>query len=360
MTAPEAPREWVIKRYEDGDEAAILALFNREFGLERSLEHWRWQFKRNPYGGPFASQARRKSDGALLGTHVVMPFQLNVKGRPVLAAQTLDLVVHPEYRRQGIFESTARDCFESFKPADVRAVVAFPNTSSYPGFVRTLGWMRLLTPTHFALRLDLTDALGGKLPLRWVAKMLNAGFRFYLGLRLGTQDGTNRRSRNGGIRHDVSTKVPEGYDRLWEKQRSQEVLSIWKDSRYFAWRYDENPDHDFTYHSLMREGEMIALAVAVERDRTITLCELIVADRDVATGRRLIQEIGRFYFGRRARAIHFLGHDRGFFAAMLSGFRSRPATENVFVGRALEDPELNELMSHQENWTITFGDADFV
>ena len=358
--ATEPARDWIIKRYEDGDEIAILELFNSVFGLHRSLEHWRWQFKDNPYAGPFASQARLKADGSLVGTHIVMPFQLNVMGRPLLAAQTLDLVVHPDYRMQGIFESAALDCFESFKGAGVRAVVAFPNASSYPGFVRTLGWMRLLFPRTFVLRLDVEDALHGLLRLRVLAKLLNAAFRLYQRVRFRARRRLIVPRVGTGLSYARSESVPEAYERLWQSCRSQEVLSVWKDSRYFRWRYDENPDHEFSYHYLVRGGEIQALVVAVERERAITLCECVVANRDVPMGSLLIAEICLFYQARRVRTVHFMGSDAGFFAEVFAGFRSRSAFENVFVGRALADAPLQEMMARPENWNVTFGDADFV
>ena len=104
-------RTWKTRRYQPGDERDLLALFNRVFGKQRSLEHWRWQFERNPYAPPTLIVARRESDGLLAGSHVVMPIALNTAGTRVLAGHTLDLVVHEDFRRQGLFETTARECF---------------------------------------------------------------------------------------------------------------------------------------------------------------------------------------------------------------------------------------------------------
>ena len=346
-------RDWTIKRYEPGDEVAILGLFNQVFGLHRSLEHWRWQFAQNPYGGPFASQARRTADGALVGTHIVMPFLLNVRGRPVLAAQTLDLVVHPDYRKQGIFESSARDCFESMAPFGVKAVVAFPNASSYPGFVRTLKWMRLVVPARYTLRLDVEQDVRLKLKVVWLAKAINRAFRAFRGMSLPRETTT-------GLHYESSATLPDAYERLWQAHATHEILSVWKDSKYFRWRYDANPDHSFTYHWLARGGDVVAFTVTTEMAGGLTLCEWIVENRSVPLARQLLSEVCRNAFQRRLRSVSFLGHDSGFFASAFAGFRGREASENVFVGRALDDPELNELMAHAEHWTTTFGDADYV
>ena len=52
MTEHPPERSWDIEPYRAGDEVAILDLFRREFGRERSEAHWRWKFLENPYGGP--------------------------------------------------------------------------------------------------------------------------------------------------------------------------------------------------------------------------------------------------------------------------------------------------------------------
>ena len=357
--APATPRDWELERYSQGDERDMLALFKLVFGHERSLEHWTWQFAANPYGGPFATLARRRSDHLLVGQHVVMLYMLNVKGRPVRGCHSLDLAVHPDYRGQRIFDITARDCFEWCLGKDIQYVVAFPNASSYPGFVRTLGWNRILYPNRYTLRVGLS-ALPGKLknvPLLGAAMDLvfRTAIRTGLEMRYVTL-----RSRAEGVSIGASATVPEGHDVLWDACRSQEVLSLWKDSVYFRWRYDANPNHKFTYLYLTRDNTIVALAVVVEVAGVTTICELLVRDRDVTLGRLLVTHACLRALERGQDKVRFLGRDVGFFDEAFEGFTSQVAFENVFVGRAFEDAELNALGSIPENWTVTFGDGDFV
>lgn len=57
MGEPALTDGWHLDRYREGDETAILELFAAVFGQSRSLAHWTWQFKRNPYAGPFVTIA---------------------------------------------------------------------------------------------------------------------------------------------------------------------------------------------------------------------------------------------------------------------------------------------------------------
>jgi|SRR5262245_8668007 len=360
MAEPAAARPWRLERYREGDEHAILELFRTVFGKSRSVEHWHWQFRANPYGGPFVSLARREDDGAVIGSYSVMPLKLNVMGRAVLACQSVDTAVHPDHRGQRVFEQTASDCYAWCEASGLQAVVGFPNANSYPGFMRTLDWRRIVFPVQHTLRLsiarELRELLG--IPgLPALADVFYAGGR-YLGLSL--QGGLSGRLPGGKAAFHVAGSVPDGYEALWNAWRSQEVLSIWKDSEYLRWRYDRNPDQRFTYYYLARGSEILAQAIGTEIDGALMLCELLVAGREVRVARRLVNEIAVLALGRGLRAVGFLGSDAGFFAEALAGFSRRNSYANVFCGRSFDPGVLRELLPLPGNWTVTFGDGDFV
>ncbi len=353
--------EWAVERYRPGDERDMLALFKRVFGHERSVEHWTWQFKNNPYGGPFATLARRKTDHALVGQHVVMLYLLNVKGRAVKGCHSLDLAVHPDYRGQRIFDVTARDCFEWCASNDIQFVIAFPNAQSYPGFVRTLGWNRILFPIRYAMRVgvarQLRKALGG---MSFLARAVDLVFRSARRLQLRAGHAALAAQDTRDVSVATSATVPEGHDSLWDACRSQEVLSLWKDARYLRWRYDDNPEHEFSYLYLMRDGAIVALAVVVEIDDVATICELMVREHDVRLGRLLVSHACLRALGRGMDKVRFLGSDAGFLDDVFQGFERHVSFENVLVGRAFQDADLNALASIPSNWTVTLGDGDFV
>ncbi len=355
-----APRDWAIAPYAPGDEAKILEMFNTEFGRSRSIEHWRWKFGTNPYGGPFITLAWRTADQHLVGNHVLMPFPLNVLGRQVLAGHSLDLVVRPSHWGQGIFEVAGKDSIERLHAQGGRAVVAFPNVSSYPGFVRSLGWNRILFPELWTLRLDLGRAIERKLELGPLAALAGLPSRIARGASLAAQLGGLAHGPVGALAFRSDAALPADTDALWNAIRSQEVISLWKDARYLDWRYVRNPDHRFRFESLAGEDGTAALAVTVEKDDAVMICELLVRGRSVPVGRRLVLEIARRALGARARALQFFGHDAGYFAEVFAGFERRTAFENVFVGRSLAADDLDQRLANPHNWTLTYGDADFV
>jgi hypothetical protein len=352
-------RDWVVEPYRPGDETAIIDLFRSEFGRERSLAHWRWKFLENPYGGPFISLAWHREKRFLVGNQVLMPFQLSVDGRPVLGGHSLDLVVHHDFRRQGVFEQTALQAFETLRQAGGAVLVAFPNASSYPGFVRTLHWRRILEPRLWRQRLGVRRKLARVLRVPLAAQAADAAFR------VGTRQALERRVRASreatpGFEVHHLDRLSEATDVLWERERQVVDLSLWKDRAYLAWRYEKNPDHRFVFHSLFKGETLEGLAVSTESDGVALLCELIVPLRSIALGRRLLAEISSYYDRAGADEIHFLGHDAGFYTEAFEGFESRPAPENVFVGRAIENEQLTARMAESGRWTLSYGDGDFV
>lgn len=357
--ASPSARAWQIEPYHPGDEREILELFNREFGAQRSLEHWQWKFARNPYGGPFLALAWTRDSHRLAGNQVLMPFPMNVRGERVLAGHSLDLVVHPDFRRQGVFEHTAKHAIAQLADAGGKAVVAFPNASSYPGFVRTLGWHRILVPTYWTLRLSMERKLRRSFRTGVASSLLDAPFRAWHRSQLNAR---LVRSRNAApdVEAQVQDQVPPGHDTLWNEVRTESPLSLWKDAAYLRWRYELNPDHRFAFHTLRRGADLVALAVTVIRDGTVTVCELLVRGSDPALARRLVGELSAHHAAAGASEIHFLGHDGGMFQSAFEGFDQRQAAENVFVGAAIQDERLHALMADSGNWTVTYGDADFV
>ncbi|MDY7095695.1 MAG: GNAT family N-acetyltransferase, partial [Acidobacteriota bacterium] len=56
------PTPFRIRSYRPGDEERILELFADSFHHRRPEEHWRWEYRENPLGGPFISLAVDEGD----------------------------------------------------------------------------------------------------------------------------------------------------------------------------------------------------------------------------------------------------------------------------------------------------------
>ena len=161
-----------------------------------------------------------------------------------------------------------------------------------------------------------------------------------------------------GLRAHVSTKVPPGYDELWDKVRGLEVLSVWKDAKYFAWRYDSNPSHSFTYHYLERAGKIDALAVVVESNGAWDILELVARDRCIPVCRSLVASIGIAALKAGASRISFTGTSLDFFSEVFKGFSKEISFSHVFCLLNLGEQISPLTAVSPDSWTVTGGDSD--
>lgn len=342
--------------YSRGDEAAILELFKRVFQGERSLEHWEWKFKKNPYGPPVAVLAWDAKTRKLVGQYTVMPVRLNAMGKSVLACQSLDTMVDPHYRMHGIFEKSARQCFEHLKESKFELVYGFPNRNSYPGFVRKLGWMRVSFLNGYSLRLTIDRSLK-RFRLGFTVPVANAVFRLCWRTRLLCNRVITARNLRGA-QVSSSERVPSEYEALWMKEKSYEVLSLWKDVEYFSWRYDQHPEQRFQYLLLREQGKLTGLSVIHESEDSIEILELIVADRRIDRAKLLVNFIARHALDRKVSRVEFNGKSLGFFDDIFSPFRKETLYSHVLCLGKLRETIPSEILFNSENWTVTNGDSD--
>ncbi|HAA56565.1 MAG TPA: hypothetical protein DCE42_17510 [Myxococcales bacterium] len=345
-----------IRPYQEGDECDIVEMFGNVFSRELSLEEWRWKFAENPYAPPLATVAYVEEQ--LVGHYTMMPVRLNVMGRAVDAAQSIDTMVSPLFRGQQIFKKTATDCYQRYKESGGKCVFGFPNEQSYPGFMRRLQWKRISYLTEYSLRLGVSGVVEKWLPRTRLANVADHLYRGKQRASLALQGQFYQRQKSYVNFKNAST-VPEGMDSFWKKIRSYAVFSVWKDSQYFSWRYDQNPKSDMRYAYLVDGEEIVALAVyRMDDTKAMHLMELLVADFDVKLGRLLLSKIAKIAVKEGKDTLVFVGHDAGFYDALFREWTSQPAFGFVLCARAFGLDELQDMFVQPGNWTMTLGDID--
>ncbi len=354
------PTKLTIRSYEGGDENQILDLWQEVFQGKRSLEHWYWKFKNNPYLKVQAALACTTLDKKIVSHYTVIPVKMNFNGASVLAGQVVDLITHPDFWRQGLSLKTAQHCNEELQQNNVSIIFSFFSKTSYPGHVKRLEYKPIKPLRQYWLRLNFSNrVLTGVLNICYCLWLRSKLFIERFLLKHWSNNMTFRLSST--IAFHQSKTVPEGYDQLWDAIRPYDVLSLWKDSEYFQWRYDENPDNDFDYFYLLQGGEIIAISVVTSNtDGDVSICEFLVKDKNVLNGRFLINKILTNYSGRQHQKMRFIGSDVGFFDEVFVKFRSEIWFGIVFCARVFGNTALKEDFDQPSYWTLTYGDIDLV
>lgn len=235
---------WSMRPAEIDDFDDIRALYAAVFDHERPRSHDWWKFQDNPAGPPIAMLA---VDGtSIVGQYALWPTVLDFDGEPIAGAQSLDTMVHPEYRGQGMFVHLANATLELAAERGVQALYGFPNEASYPGFVRRLNWdhtgdvprwVRVVTPSHLAstpgILKGVLDAAAGLLPK-------------------GAKDG-----------YQISDETPtdDEINALLFDTTPPHGCSIRRDASWMRWRYADEAAREYRWLSVRAADRLSGLCI---------------------------------------------------------------------------------------------------
>ena len=221
-----------IGPWRPGDEASIGRLFERVFGRAQTVAHWRWQFLA-PDGVPRVTVARDER-GEVVAHFGCVPRRAVVDGVACMVSNGVDSMVAPEHRA-GL---TRRSLF-------VRLGELYVESFGWPG------------PDHFGYGLPSPAALRigsrqlGYVPLReaeLLVRPVAPSPRCVPGLDV-----------------QIGPEAPRDHDELWARVAAQRTLTVVRDRRYMAWRYERRPGGAYQFVLARRGGALAALAVFTPR-----------------------------------------------------------------------------------------------
>ncbi len=334
-----------IRPYRPGDEKAILETFNLVFGevcgegyIDRTLEHWEWEFKRNPEGERIMLAVTR--DGTVAAQYAGVPMAAKGPGGRIGMVHAVDSMVHPDFRKglkkPGLFVKVARAWFDHIEELGKEAIgFGYPIRPAYRMGSRYLGYTLV----------RIIDYLVGEV-------------------------GSMKPDRDALAEYDVKeiTGLPrEETDALFREWAEDLNLGVVRDYRYLDWRYIQCPSIDYHVVSVERRGDLLGLAIVKARDAlvpdSVTIAEWIVLQREREAAKALLS-----YILERGRE---LGNERILFVVppwrwewrffIDFGFKVIPSSE--YLERRLcfykwQGDYTKEWMA--DNWYYTLGDSDLV
>lgn len=339
----------------------------RAFELETSEEHererWDWIFIRNPSGAGLA-YLLAVADDRIAGQYATMPVRLQHAGERVTGLLSLYTATDPEFERQGIFTTLARELYESARET-APIVFGFPNPNSAPAFYRKLEWVEL-RPFPLLLRPlgDLRKVVGNWRPkLAPVARAVDL-VTPALGLPAAVERGARR-----------TDAVIQRFDRfgpwaddLWNGLAPLLGTCAVRDAAFLNWRFCDAPFR-YTRFAVLRDGVPSGVAVTTTQPwrggRLAHLMELMVPASDPVGAARLLAAALDDAAAEGAVAMQAIAsrnhpHRR---AMKKAGFLPVPAglAGNQSFGVRHNGPGVipNSLF-HVDDWYISGADLDFV
>jgi GNAT superfamily N-acetyltransferase len=310
-----------LRAYRQGDESAILQLFQQSFNRTMPLEFWNWRFRDNPAAGPMIDLAW---DGdALVAHYAVSPVTLVIGEEESLTALSMTTMTHPDYRGQGLFTTLASNLYTRMADQDYLMVWGFPNYQSHRGFVRNLAWEDIYEIPMFRLELSslhLVPEVSGQ-----IAELDN---------------------------------FDRCFDDLWETLRSDYNVIVKRDRKYLNWRFHLNPLNRYRVFGYLEDGQLLGYVVFKQYQTDVDIVD-ILANQESSAEYELVLAVLDFCRQNGVDGVNIWIPVRHSLHLALEkiGFRhSQPVT--YFGARILKPSGVNLDATDIRGWYYTMGDCD--
>lgn len=240
-----ADSRFTTRAYRDGDERAILDLFARSFPhAPRSVEHFRWKYRENPFGNERISLTFDQ-DERLVGHYSGYAVPFRVLDRDVIAHQIGDTMTDVSVRHVGrgptsILGRTALHFYEKFCEGSVAFNYGF-NVANIQKF--SLRFLRSdrAEPVTYRVRDLRAHPLA---PLSRLQRSL------------------------GGYQLELVRSVDSTWDAFFERVAKDYRFLVRRDARYVRWRYLEHPDTEYSVVAIRKWRHLAGwIAFRVRDDR---------------------------------------------------------------------------------------------
>jgi GT2 family glycosyltransferase len=325
-----------IRTYQEGDESFILPAFNRTFDINRSMAHWQWKFKQQPYGGPIVSTAWKA--GILAGQYTTYPLTLSIgANRNVLVQHAGDTFIVPTYRdigrgKNGLLTRVFRLIERVYFEQKVYFIYGFCT-----GHIRRLGQLFL---GYVADK----PVFMWQLSVAHIQKYRKANSLF-----------TNL----GGYQVSRHEKVGDWADQVFDHVRKDYPWLTLRDKSYLRWRYEQHPDFQYFFYLTKHWGKPVGWWLVRQDGDQLSIGDALFG-RDTATKAMAAG------LSRMLQDLPEIQHAEGWFSETpvwwneilrTAGFVKTREVNNLYLCIVPYSGEIKPV-DIEEHFYFTWGDSD--
>lgn len=249
----EKREEWMVREGGENDMERILSLreivFRDEERDKLDPRFWRWQMIENPHGVGWSYLI--EDGNKIIGHLADLPKRFSFRKEVVLGTLTHDMMVHPNYRRRGVSNATARFGIQKVEREKGLFMTAYAIRMESLNSLLKVGWKEvtrlpvLVFPIRFYgivkhyLRFKLISLVGGG-----VARLF---YSFLL---------RRRKNKITGLEIKKINELDEQFDLFWNRIIHLFPIIGVRDRTYLNWRYLQHPTRRYAIYRAQKEGEM--------------------------------------------------------------------------------------------------------
>lgn len=231
-----------VREYRAGDESAILDLFARSFPhAPRTLDHFRWKYRRNPFGNERISLTF--DDQRLVGHYSGYPVPFRAYGRDLLAHQIGDTMTDVSVRHIGrgpssILGRTALHFYERFCTGEIAFNFGF-NVANIQKFSLRFLRSERVEPVTYRVAHPLPPITPAE---RWLR----------------------------GYSLELVRETSEEWDRLFDRVAPEYRFCVRRDAAYVRWRYLDSPDVPYIVVAIRKWRHLVGWIIFRVRENRFT------------------------------------------------------------------------------------------
>ncbi len=232
--------------YNEGDEERILPMFNEIFNTNRTMEHWRWKFRDNPFGNLKIAMAVTEEDE--VAAHYCgypVPFYSSMdEPREFLSYQIGDTMTSLDFRGNlALGEASVLNRVTKFFYYKY-CIDEVPFNYGYnTGKIRKIG--------ERFLQYEYTSPVPYQvLNLKKKKPKGLSGIKTFL----------------SGFSVEPVSEIGQEYDSFFEKVRDDYGMLVKRTSSYLKWRYLDCPEGVHRFFAVKRFGRLVGWSVFIKRD----------------------------------------------------------------------------------------------
>jgi GNAT superfamily N-acetyltransferase len=349
---------WKVRDGNEKDMEEILSLRRDAFGETEKDKldprFWQWEFIEAPDGKGLIYIV--EDQNKIIGHFADIPRRFIVEGEVVLGTLSLDLMVHHDYWRKGIFAAMGRYGAQKVKQENGHFLFAFPIRSETILGLKKIGWKEVVELPVLVYPIRFRGILDRYLRFPPLGLFIGgmARFFYFLIYRL------KRRIEIGGVEIEKVGQLDDSFDSFWQKALSLYPIMGIRNRNYLTWRYFKHPTRDYIIYRAIKNGEMRGYIVLRKVDllnfNSAIIVDLLALDEMallalVKRGIRHSQQEGVDLVGLIVPQVHL-------YYKILSqiGFLPSFKTFRFMVYSHWKE----EVLSDPKGWYVTWGDTDVI
>ncbi|MCM8808172.1 MAG: GNAT family N-acetyltransferase [candidate division WOR-3 bacterium] len=330
----------IFREFEKGEDLSkIQELFKSCYGQKPlakggkfpSLDELKWRYCSYLESKIFVAEDIRK--GILVGIRPIIFKKIKVRDEILNAAHFMDVMVHPEYRRRGIFTNLMKIAENYIKENNIFLCYAFPNPNSYQSYHKATDWK-----------------VAGFFEVFITTKILIKIFcpRIYI----------------KDIKIEEISRFTDDINLFFKHNYQENYVYILRDPKYLNWRYLERPDIKYKILAI-REKEKLSGYIVTTLKNKYNLSFYLIAEMFISSHSAIFYHLINLLKKEKANVIFFFNYENETYKNLLkrSGFLKLPSLFEIRkfpVLIKILDKDLEKYILGEKRLLISLGDNDAI